>query len=115
MPGGKRPGAGRKPGIPNKATAEVQTLARAYVPAVLKEMARLALKAESETARVAAGNTILDRAFGKAKQAVEHELDVSGLTLEQLDALAAALASARGATASAAQGAGGDRAPETTH
>lgn len=107
----KRAGAGRKPGVPNKATAEIQELARSYAPGVLKEMARIATKSESDTARVAAGNVILDRAYGKARQTVEHEMDLSGLTLEQLELLAATLATARPASPASAQGAGRDRAP----
>lgn len=106
---GQKTGGGSRQGIPNKATAEVRELARAYGPAALKELARLATKAESETARVTACNAILDRAYGKAAQPVEHELDVSNLTDEQIAALAALL----GATAAAQQGAGGDRAAPT--
>ena len=70
--GGKRPGSGRKPGSHNKATAEVQELARSYAPAALKEAARLAKEAVSEAARISAINTILDRAYGKPPQALEH-------------------------------------------
>ena len=76
MPRGSKPGerrGGRAKGTPNKATVEVKELARQYAPAVLKEMARLATQAESESARVAAGNAILDRAYGKASQAITGE------------------------------------------
>lgn len=69
--GGKRPGAGRKLGSVNKATAELRDIARRYVPAAMKELARLATKAESEQARVAAIKEINDRAYGKAPQAME--------------------------------------------
>ena len=68
--GGKTPGAGRKPGSVNKSTAEIKELAQQYAPAALKELSRLATKAKSEQARVAAANTILDRAYGKPPQAV---------------------------------------------
>lgn len=70
--GGKREGAGRPAGTPNKATAEVQELAREHAPAVIAELARLATGAESETARVSACNAVLDRAYGKPPQALEH-------------------------------------------
>ena len=39
---------GRKPGVPNKVTAEVRDLARVHGPAVLEELARLALESESD-------------------------------------------------------------------
>lgn len=73
--GGARSGAGRKKGVPNKATAEVKALAQRYAPAALKELARLSTKAESETARVAAAGMILDRAYGKATQPMQHSVD----------------------------------------
>lgn len=66
MAGGARPGAGRKKGVPNKATADVKAMARLYVPDALKELARLSLEAESEQARVSAIKEIMDRAYGKA-------------------------------------------------
>jgi hypothetical protein len=47
---------GRKPGAPNKVTAEVRDLARVHGPSVLEELARLAL--------------ILDRAYGKCAQPI---------------------------------------------
>lgn len=67
---GKKTG-GRKKGVPNKATAEMKALALTYVPAVIKEMARLSRKAKSELARVAAGREILDRAMGRPPQSVD--------------------------------------------
>jgi hypothetical protein len=70
--GGARPGAGRKKGVPNKATADVRALAGQYAPSALKELARLATQAESEAARVSAIKEVLDRAYGKSPMAVEH-------------------------------------------
>jgi hypothetical protein len=61
---------GRKPGVPNKVTAEVRDLARVHGPAVLEELARLALESESDQARVAAAKEILDRAYGKCAQPI---------------------------------------------
>ena len=52
--GGKRTGAGRKAGVPNKVTAELRALARTHVSMAIAELARLATRAESESARVAA-------------------------------------------------------------
>lgn len=67
---GKKTG-GRKKGVPNKATAEVKALAMSYVPAVIREMARLSKKAKSEMTRVAAGRELLDRALGRPPQSVD--------------------------------------------
>jgi len=70
--GGKREGAGRKKGVPNKATSDLRELARQYTPSALRELARLANEAESETARVTAIKELFDRAYGKAPQSMEH-------------------------------------------
>lgn len=63
-------GQGRPKGATNKATRELKEIAQGYAPAALKELARLSVKAESEQARVAAIKELLDRAYGKAPQAV---------------------------------------------
>lgn len=97
--GGRRPGSGRKPGTPNKITAEVKALAGDYAPEALEILASIARdKNSSDAARVAAAREILDRACGKPSQAVTAEInanvaaatavDVSNLTQEQLLALA---------------------------
>src|SRR5262249_29551776 len=68
--GGRRPGSGRKMGTPNKATAEIKELAQKYGPEAIAELARLATKAESEAARVAAIRELLDRGYGRAVQPI---------------------------------------------
>ena len=68
--GGKRPDAGRKPGTPNKATAEIRALAQKYTPDAMKELARLAREAVSESARGAAIKEIFDRGYGRAVQSL---------------------------------------------
>jgi hypothetical protein len=65
-------GKGRPKGARNKATASVKALAGKYGPDAIKELARLAVEAESEAARVSAIKELLDRAYGKSVQAVEH-------------------------------------------
>ena len=65
-PGERR--GGRKPGVCNKATAEVKVLAQRHGPAAIEEAVRLMLEAKSETARLAAISLILDRGYGKATQ-----------------------------------------------
>ena len=88
---GSKPGerrGGRAKGVPNKATADIKALAGQYAPDVIKELARLALEAESEAARVAAGKEVLDRVYGKSTASVDmrHSGSVDVLTKEQRDA-----------------------------
>lgn len=74
MARGSKPGerrGGRKAGTPNKATADIKALAQEYTKDAINELARLAGKAESEAARVAAIKELLDRGHGRAAQAVE--------------------------------------------
>lgn len=67
---------GRKPGSPNKVTADVRAIAQKYAPDALKELARLSVDAESEQARVAAIKEILERAYGKSRQSLDIDADV---------------------------------------
>lgn len=71
--GGARPGAGRPKGSMNKATADVRALASVHGPLAIKELARLAVEAESEAARVAAIKELLDRGYGKSPQPLTGE------------------------------------------
>lgn len=102
MRAGRKPGTprtgGRLKGTPNKSTAEIKALAQKYTPAAMKELGRLAVQAESETARVSAIRELLDRAYGKASQPiggaddlppVSHELNVTGLSAQTLREIAA--------------------------
>lgn len=86
--GGKQPGAGRKKGIPNKASGDVRKLAQQYGPdAILglaimahlaKPLKRLDIKpAETETVQRGAMSDLLDRAYGKATQPLEHSVNES--------------------------------------
>ena len=80
--GGKRPGAGRKLGVPNKATAEIKEIARQYAPEAVGILANLMRKAQSEQARVAAAKEILDRGYGKATQPIAGDKDAAPVQLE---------------------------------
>jgi hypothetical protein len=62
----------------------LRALARAHAPEAIKELARLAIKAKNETARVAAIRELLDRGYGKTAQmqATENEADL--LTAKEL-------------------------------
>ena len=114
--GGKREGAGRKPGSANKVTiAQKRTLreiAGAYTDEAISVLAGIMRDDKApHAARATAANSILDRAHGKPKQPIEADLDLDKLTDEQIAALAIAL----GAHPSAVDGLGEDRAPPGTH
>ena len=79
-------GESGNPGGRPKVIAELRALARAHAPDAIKELARLAIKAKSEAARVAAIRELLDRGYGKAQQIVENEDDLSNKTAEELRA-----------------------------
>lgn len=72
--GGKRDGAGRPAGTPNKATVEqkatITDLAREHTVLALQALVDVA-GTGSDSARVAAANALLDRAYGKPVQATE--------------------------------------------
>lgn len=69
--GGKRPGAGRKAGIRNKATADVRALASVYTEIAIATLADIAQdEGAPAAARIAASNGLLDRGHGKAPQAI---------------------------------------------
>jgi hypothetical protein len=65
----------RKPGRPkgavNKVTADVKAQAQVHTKAALAALVKIMEKGESEAAKVAAANSILDRGHGRPKQAVE--------------------------------------------
>ena len=73
--GGPRPGAGRKKGEPNKATASLRELAREYTPQAIKALAEIMMESDSDSARVAAANAILDRGYGKPSTVLSGDED----------------------------------------
>src|SRR5688500_5913753 len=77
--GGAEPGerrGGRQKGTPNKATGEVRSLAAEHGPAAIAELARLSTQAVNETARIAACNALLERAYGRAASSRAVVLDL---------------------------------------
>lgn len=69
--GGKRPGAGRPPGRPNKITADVRALAQKHCETAIIELATILTSSENDQARIAAAKELLDRGYGKATQHTE--------------------------------------------
>ena len=64
---------GRVAGTPNKATASLKALAGNYTAQALETLASIMNDVEqSAAARVAAANSLLDRAHGKPRQELEH-------------------------------------------
>ena len=72
--GGARSGAGRPVGSKSRATKEAKAklsdLAKKYAPEALAVLAQIMRDGESESARIAAANSIIDRGYGKPVQAV---------------------------------------------
>lgn len=73
MPRGSKPGerrGGRQKGVPNKANQDIRAAAQQYTIEALTTLVNIAMKGESEAARVSAAVHILDRAHGKPPQSV---------------------------------------------
>lgn len=68
--GGRREGSGRKPGKLSAAKRELRDLAKEHVPEMLDQLVRIAKSSRQDSARVAAIKEVLDRAYGKAPQAI---------------------------------------------
>ncbi len=63
-----QPGVSGNPGGRPKTLGTLRALARAHAAEAITELARLAMHARSETARIAAIRELLDRAYGKPTQ-----------------------------------------------
>jgi hypothetical protein len=63
--GGKRRGAGRKRGSPNKVTAEARAVVQAEVIAAIKQLVQLAHSAENEAVQLRSLDKILQYGVGK--------------------------------------------------
>ena len=99
MAQGRKTG-GRQAGTPNRATADVRDAAQRFTQDALETLADImADVAQPAAARVSAATALLDRGHGKPRQPLTGDdgsppllspkLDLSGLTEEQLRALAA--------------------------
>jgi hypothetical protein len=73
--GGKRPGAGRKPGSRDLATStevvNLAALAKSHAPTAVETLVSIMRDGQSEAARVSAATQILDRGFGRPAQTAE--------------------------------------------
>lgn len=71
--GGKREGAGRPKGSPNKATAAIRDIAGQYTEQAVNALVSILAGGEGipAAAQVAAAKELLDRAHGKPTQAVD--------------------------------------------
>ena len=70
--GGKRPGAGRKPGKVGAAKQQLMQMAKEHAQAALETLVDVAKNGDTASSRVSAANAILDRAYGRPPQSVEH-------------------------------------------
>jgi hypothetical protein len=81
--GGKRQGSGRPTGSRNKATAELKLslteIAQVHCPDAVEVLIEVATRGTSESARVSAANSILDRGFGKPTQRSDVSLNSESL------------------------------------
>ena len=68
-------GRGRPKGAVNTERREAKELAIQHGPEIIAELARLALKAKSEMARISAGEAVLNRAYGKPVQQIDANIN----------------------------------------
>lgn len=78
--GGKREGAGRKAGAVTQAKKDLAEMAKEHAEKALRVLVQIAQGGESEAARVSAANAILDRAYGKPPQALDHKSSDGSMT-----------------------------------
>jgi hypothetical protein len=74
--GGKREGAGRKPGMVSKAKQDLVEMAKGYAGDALMVLVNvMSNDAEPASARISAATALLDRGYGKPTQAIAHGQD----------------------------------------
>ena len=80
-------------------TTDIKSLARIYAPGAIRELARLSVEAQSESARISAIDKILDRAYGPlrttagpSEKPLEIIVGVSASLDAKLDRIAHAIA-----------------------
>ena len=75
--GGRRPGAGRPLGSPNKLTRPLKEFAALHSETCIAVLVELRDHAETEHVRLAAANALLDRGHGRPRQAIDMHADDS--------------------------------------
>ena len=87
--GGARMGAGRPTGALNKATKEqgarLSELAKSYTDIAFSTLVDVALNGSSDTARIAAANSILDRGYGRPKADLEQVVDLPAIVIKRAE------------------------------
>jgi hypothetical protein len=69
--GGKRPGSGRKAGVPNKVGKDIRALARVYTAEAVETLVSIMRdKSAPPQARAMAADKLLDRGWGKPAQTI---------------------------------------------
>ncbi len=72
--GGSRPGAGRKKGKVSETKRALAEMAKEHAEVALLTLVEIATGDGAASARVSAAVAILDRAYGKPPQALEHSV-----------------------------------------
>jgi hypothetical protein len=79
----KHPASGRKPGVVNKATADIKALAQVHGAEAIATLAKLMREGVHEKTRMAAASALLDRGYGRAAQSID--VSNSDGTLQKMD------------------------------
>ena len=82
-------GAGRPTGALNKATKEqgarLSELAKSYTDIAFSTLVDVAMNGSSDTARIAAANSILDRGYGRPKADLEQVVDLPAIVIKRAE------------------------------
>lgn len=78
-------GRGRPKGALNKATAELKAIAREYTEQAVETLAQIMQTSESDAARVAAVNALLDRGWGKPSQVIAGDADNPVTVIQRIE------------------------------
>lgn len=74
--GGRREGAGRKPGQVNQITKDIRVMAREHAVEALATLVEIMRTGDSHAVRKDAAKDLLDRGFGRPGQHIELDADV---------------------------------------
>lgn len=116
--GGKRPGAGRRPGSYTKINAQqkrtLTEIARDHTEAAIRTLTSIMLNNEAPAAaRATAANSVLDRGWGRPTQSHQHAgpgggpiptVDLTNMSPDDLDRLEALFGPLAGAAGGDAEG-----------